>query len=205
MLLSSLNVQIPILLFRMFIAEPFVVNSPAMYPTFSVGDYGFINKINYIKQPKRGDVVSFIGKGVPVLYIKRVIGFPGEKIEFIKGVIYINDNPLLLERVEDYTEKTILLTRKRPQYIETLPNGHKHKILRDDPEGNLPSDNMGPYYVPEGHYFMVGDNRNHSGDSRYDSPVGYVPFENFLGPAQFIIRLTDQLPYARLTFLKLTS
>lgn len=205
---------------RFFVAEPFAIPSPSMYPTLIEGDYLYVSKFNYgysrynlhlfglvkevfpnapklfegrifAKQPKRGDVAVFLGEHDQVRYVKRVIGFPGEKIEFKKGIVYINDEPLPQERIEDYSERTILLNSKTPQYIETLPNGYRHKILRDDADGNEPADNMGPYYVPEGRYFMVGDNRNHSADSRYDTPVGFVPFENFLGPAQFIFFSID--------------
>jgi signal peptidase I len=207
--------------FRFFIAEPFVIPSPSMYPTLIEGDYLYVSKYNYGfsrytfyafglmrkyfpnspklfegrvlgKAPKRGDIAVFVGEKDGVRYVKRVIGFPGEKIEFKKGVIYIDDKPLKLERIEDFQQPTSYgITAKTPQYIETLPNGYKHKILREDPNGNLPSDNMGPYFVPEGHYFMVGDNRNSSADSRFASPFGYVSFENLLGPVQFIFFSID--------------
>ena len=220
-ILSFFGVVFLALGLRFFVAEPFAIPSPSMYPTLIEGDYLYVSKFNYgfsrytfhlfglVKQffphspkafegrilshsPKRGDVAVFMGEEDEVRYVKRVIGLPGEKIEFKKGIIYINDQEVPQERIEDYQTRTSLRAAKRiPQYIETLPNGYKHKILRQDPDGLLFADNMGPFYVPEGRYFMVGDNRNSSADSRFPRPVGYVPLENFLGPAQFIFFSID--------------
>ena len=219
--LSLIGLILLALSLRFFVAEPFVIPSPSMHPTLIEGDYLYVSKFNYgfsrytfhlfgwmdrlfpnspklfegrffERSPKRGDVAVFLGEHDKVRYVKRVIGLPGEKIQFKKGVIYINDKPLKQERIEDYVTPTVLGVDNRvAQYIETLPNGYKHKILREDPEGNYSGDNTDPYYVPERRYFMVGDNRNHSADSRYPHPVGYVPIENFLGPAQFIFFSID--------------
>lgn len=220
-ILSFMGVVLLAISLRFFVAEPFVIPSPSMYPTLVEGDYLYVSKFNYgfsrytfymfglvrkyfpnapklfegrifAQQPKRGDVVVFIGEKDGVRYVKRLIGLPGEKIEFKKGVMYINDQEVKQERIPDYEQPTSYgVTAKTPQYIETLPGGYKHKILREDPEGNLSADNMGPYTVPEGHYFMVGDNRNASADSRFEWPFGYVSFENLLGPAQFIFFSID--------------
>ena len=219
--LSLFQLILLALCLRFFVAEPFSIPSPSMYPTLQVGDYLYVSKFNYgfsrytfhmfgllskvapnsLKNlkgrlfshaPKQGDVAVFLGVHDEVRYVKRVIGMPGDKVEFKKGVIYLNDKPCSLERIKDFTDHTVLgHTMRKPQYIETLPNGRKHLILRDDAEGQRPEDNTGPYHVPKGHFFMVGDNRNSSGDSRFMGKIGYVPLENFLGPAQFIFFSID--------------
>jgi signal peptidase I len=107
----------------------------------------------------------------------------------IKGVLHINGVPVQLERIADY-----LLVDPRhpgevkvmPQYMETLPNGVKHRILKDKPFGEGRLDNTPEFIVPAGHFFMMGDNRDHSSDSRDMHPIGYVPAERLIGPAQVL-------------------
>jgi signal peptidase I len=103
------------------------------------------------------------------------------------GVLYINDQAVPKERIEDYVEDLGGTTREVPRYRETLPSGVSYEILDREPQGNL--DNTQVYVVPEGHYFMMGDNRDNSLDSRVD--VGYVPFQNFVGKAQIIFFSTN--------------
>jgi len=118
-------------------------------------------------------------------YIKRVIGLPGDTIQMRDGVLFINSQPVPKKRIEDYTE--LADGGDGPavsQYEETLPNGVTFRVLDTDSNGS--ADNTEEYVVPEGHYFMMGDNRDNSQDSRYLSFVGYVPIENFVGRADII-------------------
>lgn len=196
---------------RTFLAEPFSIPSGSMIPTMLIGDYLYVAKYGYgysrysfpfgpdlfegrimNNPPKRGDVAVFMGARDPwERYIKRVIGLPGDVVEIKNGYVHINGESCPQKRIEDYVEKKASGRIKRTaQFVETLPNGVDHLILREDVEtGGRPEDNMGPYHVPAGHYFMMGDNRNHSGDSRMS--MGYIPLENFVGPAKFIFFSID--------------
>ena len=118
-------------------------------------------------------------------YIKRVIGLPGDRIRMIDGLLHINGQPVKRERIEDYieTEETERATRVK-RWRETLPNGVSYTTL--DLIDNGFYDNTQEYVVPAGHYFMMGDNRDNSTDSRVLSQVGYVPFQNLVGRAQLI-------------------
>lgn len=134
--------------------------------------------------------------GFPIVgldYIKRVIGLPGDEIQVIKGVLHINGKPVHLEEVGTYKMTTQQgQLRVLTKYIETLPNGVKHPILKDPEVGDeAPHNNTPKYKVPAGHYFMMGDNRDHSMDSRWEKEVGFIPFENFLGRAEVIFFSTD--------------
>jgi signal peptidase I len=203
------------LVFRSLAYEPFHIPSGSMLSTLQVGDYIFVSKpsygysrysfpfgtvFNYFdgrvmeEAPKRGDVIVFrLPNNTGIDYIKRLVGLPGDAIRVIDGVLHINDRPVELERIEDYTETqedgSVKSVRR---YIETLPEGRKHVILDERPYGNMDptgfdSDNTGTYVVPEGHYFFMGDNRDNSVDSRYaiDGP-SYVPAENLIGCAEII-------------------
>jgi signal peptidase I len=118
-------------------------------------------------------------------YIKRVIGLPGDRIQMIDGVLHINGSAVERARVDDYVESEASgTTRNIPRYRETLPNGVSYLTLDLDPNGL--EDNTPVYEVPESHFFMMGDNRDNSTDSRVLSAVGYVPFENFVGRAEII-------------------
>ena len=136
--------------------------------------------------PQRGDVAVFrLPRDNETDYIKRVIGLPGDKIQMQNGVLYINGQPVPKVRVEDYLEHDPYgHERHIPRYQETLPNGLNYFVLDRDPNG--PLDNTAVYEVPPAHYFMMGDNRDNSSDSRVQSNVGYVPIENFIGKARLI-------------------
>jgi signal peptidase I len=147
--------------------------------------------------PERGDVVVFrLPKDGKTDYIKRLVGFPGDEIQVKQGLLYINGQPVKREKIEDYIETYRPgVTAAFTQYIETFPNGNQHRIIElsdnhtsvPDPLVPLPyntADNTPVYKVPAGHYFMMGDNRDNSADSRVLSQVGFVPERNLIGKAQ---------------------
>ena len=192
---------------RSFIFQPFNIPSGSMEGTLLVGDYLFVSKAAYgysrysfpfgglpfsgrflASTPHRGDVVVFKFPGDNSTdYIKRLIGLPGDRIQMKDGTLYLNDKPVPKVKVEDYVEDFGGSPHHVPQYREMLPGGISYKVLDRDPQGDL--DNTQVFVVPEGHYFMMGDNRDNSADSRAN--VGYVPFENFVGKAEIIFFSTD--------------
>jgi signal peptidase I len=199
------------LVIRTFLFQPFNIPSGSMENTLLIGDYLFVEKYAYgysrysfpwglgplgdawhgraiESPPKRGDVVVFRLPSDPSIdYIKRVIGLPGDRIQMIEDRLYINGKVVPQKRVADYVETIDGYQHHVPRYEEFLPNGRAHYILDRDPNG--PSDNTGIYIVPAGHYFMMGDNRDNSDDSR--AGVGYVPAENLVGKAEFIFFSTN--------------
>lgn len=183
--------------------EPFKIPSGSMYPTLYVGDYLFVSKYTYgyskhslplslplfsgriwEDAPQRGDVVVFkFPKDNKTDFIKRVIGLPGDKIKLKNGRLYINGEMVKREQAEDFVLRNPYGSAERyRQYIETLPGGVQHHILEiSDNEAN---DNFAELEVPQGMYFMMGDNRDRSDDSRGN--VGFVPAENLVGKARFL-------------------
>jgi signal peptidase I len=160
-----------------------------MIPTLLVGDYLFVSKTAYGYSkfsfpggivpvegriwegaPKRGDVVVFRPPGEPETdFIKRVIGLPGDRVQMRNGILNINGEPVQRQRIEDFVDPDDPLARPVPQYLETLPGGVTHPIL--EAEGDLGTlDNTPVYVVPPDHYFMMGDNRDRSNDSRMWQP-----------------------------------
>jgi len=193
------------LVIRAFLFQPFNIPSGSMKDTLLIGDYLFVSKYSYGfsrfslpfspnlfsgrifgAEPTRGDVVVFrLPRDTDTDYIKRVIGLPGDRVQMIDGVLHINGVAVKRERLPDTTEddgsgRQVPVKRWR----ETLPNGITYETL--DLVDNGFYDNTPVYEVPLGHYFMMGDNRDNSADSRVLSQVGYVPFENLIGKAQVI-------------------
>ncbi len=136
--------------------------------------------------PERGDVAVFkLPTDTEIDYIKRVIGLPGDRIQMKEGVLFINDVAVKKEMVGPYIDPSGEgLGEPIPQFVETLPNGVSYRVLDKYPAG--PEDNTDVYEVPAGHYFMMGDNRDNSQDSRFLNKVGFVPLENFMGRADII-------------------
>lgn len=145
---------------------------------------------------KRGDVVVFHnpkhtneqGKPDPIDYIKRLIGVPGDRVQMIDGVLHINGEAAKIEQMDDYQ---MIDAKDRfqisAQYMETLPGGVKHRILKSIPMGRGWLDNTEEYVVPAGHYFFMGDNRDNSKDSRVLDAVGYIPEKDIIGRADMVL------------------
>ena len=192
------------ILIRSILFQPFYIPSSSMEPTLLVGDrifvskyaYGFSkhsfpfspnisNKRFFSKKPKRGDLVVFkTPADNRTDYIKRLIGLPGDTIQFVKGDLFINDkiinktiiNNSISIRCGNFNLETNL-------FFETLPNGVKHLVVYKK-NGSL--QNTKKFEVPLNHYFLLGDNRDCSKDSRYLEDVGYVNNINLVGKAKVI-------------------
>jgi signal peptidase I len=188
---------------RTVLFQPFTIPSGSMMPTLLVGDYIFVNKFAYgysryslpfspdlfsgrifSSEPKRGDVVVFRYPPNPqVDYIKRLVGLPGDHIQVKDDILYINGQPVPRQPdgtfTSDYRNDPGVDV---PVYRETLDDGKTYDTLDARPDSA--GDNTREFIVPAGHYFMMGDNRDNSLDSRFD--VGYVPAENLVGRASFI-------------------
>ncbi len=184
--------------------QPFRIPSSSMEGTLEIGDYLFVSKFTYgysqysfpfftpvafagrvMDRPaERGDVVVFRYPPDPTQdYIKRVIGLPGDRVQMIDGLLHINGAPVKLERTDDRVEiaedgSEVHVRR----FYETLPNGVKHIILKRDEVGQM--DETEEFKVPPGKYFMMGDNRDNSNDSR--GSVGFVPEQNLVGRAELV-------------------
>jgi signal peptidase I len=200
------------LVLRVLLFQPFTIPSASMEPNLFEGDYVVITKYDYgysrhsfpislpeswfsgrilAGAPRRGDIVVFKlprDTSGRTDYVKRLIGLPGDRIQVKQGVVYINDKPVVRKRVADGTEDMgdgDIRTVHRFQ--ETLPNGVTYVTNSYGDSGDV--DNTDVYVVPEGNYFMMGDNRDNSLDSRFPEAVGvgFVPAEDLEGPAQFVL------------------
>jgi signal peptidase I len=193
------------LVVRTLLFQPFNIPSGSMKDTLLIGDYLFVSKYAYGYsrfslpfsppifhgrlfgvQPQRGDIVVFkLPKDNSTDYIKRVVGLPGDRVQMIDGRLNINGKPVEREALPDIVTRNVFGDETRvARWKETLPNGVSYETLDLNP--NSFEDNTSVYEVPAGHFFMMGDNRDNSTDSRVLGAVGYVPFENLIGRAEII-------------------
>ena len=198
------------IIIRSLIIQPFYIPSSSMEPNLLVGDRIFVTKYSYgyskhsfpfsppifkgrilPNKPQRGDVVVFkTPADNRTDYIKRLIGLPGDQIQFLDSNLYINNSEVIKSRLSS-SDKIYCGTYDLNVFTfeEILPNGIKHKsvYLKD-----FPYKNSDAFVVPEDHYFFLGDNRDCSKDSRFLSSVGYVHKDNVVGKAQFIFFSSDK-------------
>lgn len=177
------------IVWRVCCYKPYSQPSGSMEPALRIGDYWFASTWAYWGAgPSRGDIVAFRHpKQADTDYVKRIIGLPGETVQLRDGRVVINGTELGYAKAADFVElDSYGAARNIPQLVETLPEGRKVLILDRDP-GSL-ADNTPLFAVPAGHYFMLGDNRDNSSDSRFDGPndMGMVPAENIIGRAGLI-------------------
>jgi signal peptidase I len=201
------------LVIRTLLFQPFNIPSGSLIPTLLIGDYLFVSKYSYgyshfslpsfvdldpsaipgrifASQPKRGDIIVFkLPRDGSTDYIKRLIGLPGDKIQMIHGRLYINGAMVERTALPPYsTPGHFGRPVDVPHYEETLPGGVKHEVIELDGDDGY-YDNTAVYEVPPGNYFMMGDNRDNSTDSRVppdQGGVGFVPFDNLIGRAEVI-------------------
>ena len=205
---SFFPVILIVFVLRSFIVEPFKIPSGSMIPTLLVGDFILVNKYTYgirlpvanlkvidLNSPQRGDVMVFRYPEDPSLdYIKRVVGIPGDRVAYENKRLTINGLPVPVVQVDDYLHPERLYYSQ--QYVETMSEG-EHRVLNDEGAppfvthpAQFPNRDNCSYNsagvictVPPGEYFVMGDNRDNSRDSRF---WGFVPEENIVGKAFFI-------------------
>ncbi len=192
------------ILIRSFFFEPFNIPSGSMKPNLLVGDFIFVTKWSYgyskhslpfslpiipnkifNKYPKRGDIVIFkTPQDNRTDYIKRVIGLPGDRIKITEGLIVLNNSFILRKKIEDFVDRDKQGNKFRIRQYKEFFYDLEFDIL--DLIDNGLADNTNEYIVPDNHFFVMGDNRDNSQDSRFLSNVGYIPIENLIGKAQYI-------------------
>ena len=198
------------LFIRTLFFQPFYIPSTSMEPNLLVGDRLFVSKYSYgysrhslpfspkifkdrifEKAPKRGDVIVFkTPSDNRTDYIKRLIGLPGDEIQFINGNLYLNNNQILKTKMNIKNLKIYCGDTKIDvvAYVEKLPNGANYTAVYKS-DGSF--QNSDKYKVPKDHYFFLGDNRDCSKDSRYLNSVGYVNKLNLVGKARIIFFSTN--------------
>jgi signal peptidase I len=194
---SFFPVLLFVLIIRSFVFEPFRIPSGSMMPTLLQGDFIFVKKYAYglrlpvtetkileTGTPERGDVVVFrLPADTSINYIKRVVGLPGDEVVYERHRLTINGEIIELEKADD-------ASGAMPKFIEQL-DSRQHDILIEQPSYSL---NDGTYNVPEGHFFVMGDNRDNSRDSRF---IGAIPETHLVGEAVRIWMHIDGLKWPR--------
>jgi signal peptidase I len=185
--------------------QPYSASASSMAPTLLLGDSFFVSKFAYgythysipfspewfsgrilASEPARGDVVAFRARNNSYDYVKRVIGLPGDRIQLKEGVLYINDAAVKREPVADFAGGYVCGDEpdaRVKRWHETLPSGISYEVLDCVVNGSL--DNTTVYEVPTGQFFVLGDNRDNSLDSRADN-FGMIPFDHLIGRASMI-------------------
>ena len=195
---------------RSLFFQPFYIPSSSMEPNLLVGDRLFVSKYTYgyskhsfpfspkifdnrifYNEPNRGDVIVFkTPADNRTDYIKRLIGLPGDVIQFIDGDLYLNDNQILKTKINSNVKIYCGNLKINPIFFqEKLPNGVIYNSVYDIYNTYLQSDK---FVVPEDHFFFLGDNRDCSKDSRYLTSVGYVHKDNLVGKARIIFFSTNR-------------
>ncbi len=177
------------IVWRVCCYKPYSQPSGSMEPALLVGDHWMASTWAYWwSPPRRGDVVVFRHpKQADTEYVKRIIGMPGNTVQMRNGHVVLNGQALRYEPAPDFVEPNNYgATRNIPQLIETLPDGQEVLVLDRRPDS--PGDDTAMFTVPAGHYFMLGDNRDNSSDSRFagSNDMGMVPAENIIGRATII-------------------
>jgi len=208
---SILIAVIAAMILRTFAYEPFKIPSSSMVPSMLIGDFLFVSKYSYgysnkgsffrlpildensrvlaLGKPKRGDVVVFkLPSNPKINYIKRVIGLPGDTVQIKDEIVYINGKPLKREFIGEFYDNDTDRTSR--EYKEITFEGKEYTVIEHQNNSSL--DNTDVFSVPEGHYFVMGDNRDNSADCR-TSNIAYpfVPIENFVGKAEIIFFSID--------------
>ena len=191
---SFFPVLLLVLVIRSFIAEPFRIPSGSMIPTLLVGDFLVVSKYSYgirlpvinkkiiqVGVPERGDVAVFRYPDDPTIdFIKRIVGLPGDVVQYINNNLYINGEQIEQRLIQESSYTDVSGSLHHSLVMQENLLGFEHQM--QEHKGRRGSGNTA-VKVPEGHYFVLGDNRDHSKDSRF---WGMVPDENLVGKAQFI-------------------
>ena len=180
-----------ILLINPAVGGHYRIPASSMMPTLYVGEHFYVSKFGYafsdFKLPVRGDVIVFKNPKTDVTMIKRVIGLPKDSVQMTKGRLILNGKTVRRERESSITYRNsfggVVAVDK---YSETLPESTgTHYILEETDLGNL--DSTEAFIVPQGHIFVMGDNRDNSMDSRHSAGPGFIPLENIIGDATHVL------------------